>query len=210
MPTIDTNLRPIVMSHETRNVACATPPTVLWKNTETPNVAADPDDPAGTIATDTNCIVLHNPNGMPWLCAFPLISGAILPTVALVGSFYGFIPFTGDEQAQKGKPSAHDSTNFDDSVLGSARNRLTEGNTAATVPGLWIKLRELNATAAAAVTFDNTASADKDSTASSTKAQITLTPRYIYTQGVSQIVFLPSTAHDAPITAGQLVGFLHS
>lgn len=183
---------------------------VLWKNTKA-TVPTDPDDPAGALDTETNLVVMHNPDGLPWLCAFPLISGSTLPTTALQGNFFGFLPFTGDEQAQKAKPSAIDSTNYDDSVLGSARNRRNEQNTAAvSVPGLWIPLRELNATTAAVVAFDNTARSDKDSTAGSTKQQIVLTPRYLYTQGLPQIVFLPTVAHDNPITAGLLIGFLHS
>lgn len=208
--TMDISARPITFSHMTRNTAVATPPMVLWKDTQTLTASTDPDDPAGCLS-DTNLGILHNPDGLPWLCAFPLISGSTLPTTALQGNFFGFLPFTNTEQAQKAKPSAIDSTNYDDSVLGSSRNRRNEENTAAvSVPGLWIPLRELNATTAAVVAFDNTARSDKDSTAGSTKQQIVLTPRYLYTQGLPQIVFLPTVAHDNPITAGLLVGFLHS
>lgn len=205
----DISVRPIVVSHMTRNIAVATPPMVLWKDTKTLTASTDPDDPAGCLS-DTNLIVMHNPDGLPWLCAFPLISGSTVPTVALKGNFFGFLPFTNTEQAQKAKPSIVNPTYFDDSVLGSARNRRNEENTAAvTVPGLWIQLRELDAATAALVTFDNTKSADKDSVASSTKQQITLTPRYLYTQGLPQIVFLPTVAHDVG-DAAMLIGFLHS
>lgn len=205
----DISVRPIVVSHMTRNIAVATPPMVLWKDTKA-TVPTDPDDPAGALDTESNLVVMHNPDGLPWLCAFPLISGNTAPTTPLKGNFFGFLPFTGDEQALKAKPSVINPTNYDDSVLGSARNRRNEAGTATvTVPGLWIQLRELNAATATLVTFDNTKSADKDSTASSTKQQASLTPRYLYTQGLPQIVFLPTQAHDVS-TAAMLIGFLHS
>jgi len=211
MATIDAQRRPYLLAHMTRNVASASIPAVLWKNIKTGGGASDTDDPAGTISTDTNCVVLHNPDALPWLCAFPLISGNGVPTVALTANFFGFFPFDpGSIDAQyRQLPSDADSTNFDDSVLGSSKNLTKNDGSTTVIPGLWIPLRELNTATATTVTFDSTTTVDKDSTSGSTKQQRVLTPRYIYTQGARQIVALPVAVLDV-VTAACLVGILHS
>lgn len=193
----------------TRNVAAGSIPAVLWRDLR--QVSLDPDDPSGALTGDADLVVLHNLDGLPWLTAFPHISGANSSGVALVGNFFGFFAYGSQDRKFRHLPSDI-SPNFDTSVTGSTSNLRAEDATAeVSIPGLWVPLRELNATTPASVTFDNTVRVDKDDVTGGAKRQRSLTPREIYVGGATQIVFLPSTALDT-IAADfcQLIGILHS
>lgn len=195
----------------TRNVASGSSPAVLWRDLR--QVSGDSDDPAGALVTDASyLVVLHNFDGLPWLTAFPHISGTQSSGVALVGNFFGFFPYASQDTKHRQFPQDINSTDFDATVLGSNFNILGEdGVTARTLSGLWVPLRELNTTTPAAVTFDNTVRVDKDDVTGGAKRQRSLTPREIYCGGATQIAFLPSTALDTIDAAkSQLIGILHS